>query len=62
MYPTHTLIAQVAADRTADAQRQASARRQRRSLGSARLGLALATPAARSATVASRRKASPASA
>lgn len=62
MYPTHTLIAQVAADRTADAQRQAIVRSQRRSLRSARRGFTPAAPAARSATVASRRRASPASA
>jgi hypothetical protein len=45
MYPTHTLLAQVAADRTADAERRASARRQRRSHASRRDRIALFTPA-----------------
>jgi hypothetical protein len=40
MYPTHTLLAQVAADRTADAERHATEIRQRRARGSRRTGFA----------------------
>jgi hypothetical protein len=36
MYPTHTLLAQVAADRTADGERRARAGRKRGVLGSRR--------------------------
>jgi hypothetical protein len=41
MYPTHTLLAQVAADRTADAERRARAGRQRRFLALRRSRIAL---------------------
>jgi hypothetical protein len=63
MYPTHTLLAQVAADRTADAQLQAANRRQRRTLRSRRTWTTTDQPATRSTTsVTSRREARPASA
>jgi hypothetical protein len=47
MYPTHTLLAQVAADRTADAERRATTVRQRRALGSHRTWFAGSRPAPR---------------
>ena len=45
MYPTHTLLAQVAADRTADAERRATEIRQRRARGSRRTWFAGFRPA-----------------
>lgn len=47
MFLTHTLLAQVAADRTADAERRATEIRRRRGLGSRRTWFAAIRPATR---------------
>jgi hypothetical protein len=47
MFLTHTLLAQVAADRTADAERRVTETRWRRALGSRRTGFAGIRPATR---------------